>query len=199
MCGLAKFSDVVKKWIYAFNVLVFVSCTTNSIEKQSVEFADKRVMIPFNQLDKRVCSLFADTLLSNKLLRLVKYIKMDGCTPCEISAMMTMERQNIRRGDLKEVGFMYIVETSSREKDFVYAQLCKARIEGAVYLDTCHAFRKANPYVPDNPLFHTFVLNEQDSVVLVGNPFKNEKMEKLLLKVIEKEKQRRKKDKTIRA
>jgi hypothetical protein len=62
-----------------------------------------------------------------------------------------------------------------------------------------YSFRRANPHIPDDPLFHTFVLNEQDSVVLVGDPFKNEKMEKLLLKVIEKEKQRRKKDKNIRA
>lgn len=92
---------------------------------------------------------------------------------------------------MDKVAFVYVVETTSKEKDFVYTQFRDARIEGAVYLDTCHAFRKANPYVPDNPLFHTFVLNEQDSVVLVGNPFKNEKMENLFLKVIERERQRK--------
>jgi len=86
---------------------------------------------------------------------------------------------------------MYVAETPPHEKDFVYAQLCKARLDGTVYLDTCNAFRRANPHIPDNPLFHTFLLNDEDSVLLVGDPFKNEKMERLFLKVIERERERK--------
>lgn len=93
--------------------------------------------------------------------------------------------------EYSDFSYVYIIKTESNFSDFIYAQLCKARIEGVVYLDTCNAFRRANPHIPDNPLFHTFVLNEQDSVVLVGDPFKNEKMERLLLKVIEREKRDR--------
>ena len=64
-------------------------------------------------------------------------------------------------------------------------------IRGTVYLDTCNAFLQANPHVPENTLFHTFVLDEKDKVVLIGDPFKNKKMERLLLKVIEQESKHR--------
>jgi len=54
------------------------------------------------------------------------------------------------------------------------------------------AFIKENPHIPLKGIYHTFLLDENDSVILVGDPFKNEKMEKLLQKVIEREKQRKK-------
>lgn len=46
---------------------------------------------------------------------------------------------------------------------------------------------EANPQIPDNEMFHTFVINKEGKVLMVGNPFANEKMEALFKKVIAKE------------
>lgn len=193
MCRLFQFGNA----LLTMSVL-FVGCT-NRFDKDLEAFVKEPIHIPYQTMDKRVCSIYTDTLSSEKMLRIVNYIDTLDCSTCALSRLAAVEKEKKDLDELKDVGFVYVIETDTEKAENVYFAFCNARIEGAVYLDTCHAFLRANPHIPDDPLFHTFVLNEQDSVVLVGDPFKNEKMEKLLLKVIEKEKQRRKKDKTIRA
>ena len=49
-----------------------------------------------------------------------------------------------------------------------------------------------NPHIPDNEMFHTFVINNEGKVLMVGNPFANEKMEALFKKVIANERKKQK-------
>ncbi len=65
-------------------------------------------------------------------------------------------------------------------------------LEHSVFLDTCNVFKKTNPQMPDNEMFHTFVINKEGNVLMVGNPFANEKMEALFKKVIAKEREKKK-------
>ena len=68
---------------------------------------------------------------------------------------------------------------------------------GYVYLDTCNAFLEANPQIPDNELFHTFVINNEGKVLMVGNPFQSKKMEALFKKVIANEQKKHKTKKPV--
>ena len=43
---------------------------------------------------------------------------------------------------------------------------------------------KLNPHLPDKEEFHTFLLDEENRVLLVGNPVRNIKLKKLYLDVI---------------
>ena len=181
----------MKNGFCALILLLCSACTSNSVTRQMEALSKSHVVIPHKQLDRRICSMFSDTLFSNRTIRLLNYIKLEGCTSCRITGLKTDETRIMKREEFKDVRLMYVAETPPHEKDFVYAQLCKARLDGTVYLDTCNAFRRANPHIPDNPLFHTFLLNDEDSVLLVGDPFKNEKMERLFLKVIERERERK--------
>lgn len=47
----------------------------------------------------------------------------------------------------------------------------------------------------ENGPFHTFVINKEGKVLMVGNPFQNEKMEALFKKVIANEQKKQKKKK----
>ncbi len=62
-----------------------------------------------------------------------------------------------------------------------------------IYLDSCEAFVNSNKAIPESPLYHTFVINKEGKVLMVGNPFQNEKMEELFKKVMAKEKREQKK------
>ena len=61
-----------------------------------------------------------------------------------------------------------------------------------MFIGTCNAFLCDNPQIPDNELFHTFVINNGGNVLMVGNPFQNEKMEALFKKVIANERKKHK-------
>ena len=44
-----------------------------------------------------------------------------------------------------------------------------------ILLDTLGEFEKLNPHLPKNGTFHTFLLDENNNVILVGNPLRNKK------------------------
>ena len=53
-------------------------------------------------------------------------------------------------------------------------------IKGAVYKDTCGAFLRANPHLPkDNEMYHSFVVDEENNVLMVGSPFYSKRVESL--------------------
>lgn len=80
--------------------------------------------------------------------------------------------------------------------DSVY-NLMWIRRTHVIYIDETYKFRQSNPHIPDNELFHTFVVNNEGKVLMVGNPFQNEKMEALFMKIMEKEKKQQEVNKII--
>ena len=54
-----------------------------------------------------------------------------------------------------------------------------------ILLDTLGEFEKLNPHLPKNHLLHTFLLDENNRVVLVGNPLRNKKIEEMFYKIVE--------------
>lgn len=78
----------------------------------------------------------------------------------------------------------YIVCVPKSERKSVYINLCKSRLHGCVYFDYAGVTVKENPLLDKSSLLHSFVLNNRNEVVLVGNPFGNEKLYELLLEIM---------------
>ena len=53
-----------------------------------------------------------------------------------------------------------------------------------IYIDTCGNFKKQNPCLPKEQMFHTMLLDKNDNVVFVGNPVLNKKVKSLFDKVL---------------
>ena len=53
-----------------------------------------------------------------------------------------------------------------------------------ILLDTKGEFLQNNPTIPKSQKYHTFMVDENNKVVLVGNPMGNEKMWELYKKEI---------------
>lgn len=173
-------------------VLFLLGCTNSSHIDEFVQtLVSRPIKIPYEQLDMRPCSHFSDTIFSDKSLRIINYIDSLDCQSCKMLGYVRYEKLYGTDKRFSDVEFVYIINTTVESEEFLYETLCNSRVEGVVFFDTCQAFILANPQIPKNPLFHTFVLNDKDSVLLVGDPFKSEKMEQLFLKVIDNEKQRR--------
>lgn len=166
--------------------LCYGACT--HLETDLKDFMTHRIVIPYDSLDYRICSLYKNDTVCNYKIKLVSLVEEEGCTACLIKDLSERERTFMGKTDYKDVEFVYIFRTTKETSKRLYSKLCNYRIEGTVYLDTCNAFLKANPHIPENELFHTFVINNDGKVLMVGNPFKNKKMEALLDKVISKEK-----------
>ena len=85
-----------------------------------------------------------------------------------------------------DVEFLYIINVNPSNVDAVYSTLCNSRIVSPVYLDTLNSFLTVNPHIPKSKLFHSFVMNDKDSVLMVGSPFSSPRLESLFVDIIKK-------------
>lgn len=164
-------------------VIVNGSCQSNDLKNQLENFSGSKIVFPYDKLDFRVCSFYTDTTELSDRYSFVNYISSVGCTSCEISRIGRMEK-TIPLEMKREIDIIYIVQVEKEKSDWVYNELCNARIDGKVYIDTCNAFINANPLLPSSKLFHSFVLDGEKNVKLVGNPFENTKLYELLEQIL---------------
>ena len=52
-------------------------------------------------------------------------------------------------------------------------------------MDTLGVFIDDNKHIPHHPDMHTFLLDEDNNVLLVGNPLENEKIEEMFWQIVE--------------
>ena len=53
-----------------------------------------------------------------------------------------------------------------------------------IYVDTCNVFTRNNSTIPEERYLHTFLLDRENKIVLVGNPNVNERVESLFQKIM---------------
>ena len=57
-------------------------------------------------------------------------------------------------------------------------------ISSQIYLDSANVFARQNQHVPNDVLFHTFLLDEDLNVVIVGDPVRNEEINKIFWNIL---------------
>lgn len=120
--------------------------------------------------------------------KLVVYMDSTHCTECTLKRMHLWndfyKLESKYEGRFKVV---FIVQTSkkSNTKALVSA-FRRYGVEYPMYIDSTNVFSSMNPHIPSEDMYHVFLADKKDSVVLVGNPQFNEKIEKRLLDILEK-------------
>ena len=102
------------KHILLITALFTTDCTCQ-VNKEIESFVKLPVHIPYQEMDQRVCSMYADSLSTGKTLRLVNYIVSLDCSTCALSHMAAAENLMKNQDELKGVKSVYVIETSSKE------------------------------------------------------------------------------------
>lgn len=169
-------------------LLFFCSSCMNDANMDVINFVSNPVSIPLGQLDNTFCQLSADSIIDTKEYLIVNYIDSLDCHSCKMSKFAKYERLYGNDTALENTGIIYIVRTPVGTEQFLYETFCKSKINGLVFFDTNDTFLHANPLLPKSNMYHSFVINKFGDILLVGDPFKNDKMKNLLLKVVGREK-----------
>lgn len=88
----------------------------------------------------------------NKLNNWNKFIQI-----CEDNDTRVLFLFNPKRGDIMNLKM----------------NIMRQRFKYPVYIDTCGSVKKHNNWIPKNPICHTFLLNDKNKVIMVGDPRKN--------------------------
>lgn len=113
---------------------------------------------------------------------IVTYIDSGGCTKCKLHLSewkrLIHEVTSITNDSMPVLFFLY-----PKNRNELVSTLRKELFNYPVYIDDNNAFNNLNT-LPDNNDFHTFLVNEEQKVIAIGNPIHNPKVKELYLNIL---------------
>lgn len=164
------------KKIFLFIAILFWSCANKSQIKQDI---DNVLSAPI-RLPTEYTAMYQtnDDIVQNDFgseLKILIYTDSASCASCKISKMTLwkpfMDFSNNYNNKLKLI-FIFTSNNSQR----IWKELDVFQFEYPYIIDTLGEFELLNPHLPKNKALHTFLLDKNNNVILVGDPIYNEKM-----------------------
>ena len=168
-----------------FILLALFSCTGNKLEKQLKKFIGTEIHFPDN-LQAYIQG--RDTLmhLSHIPMKMVVWYDSIGCASCRIQQMYDWNeiiQYASEISDFFEPIFIFSPKIIDLYNVNIYLRM--ADFEYPVYIDNRSFFHEINPDIPSDERMHTFLLDKNNKVVLVGSPLHNEPLWELYKELIE--------------
>lgn len=83
-----------------------------------------------------------------------------------------------------DINYIFIVAPKPSEMDDINLELGVTDLQSSVYIDTSYEFRKLNPSMPIDNKYHSFLLGENNEILFVGSPIKNEKVKNIYKRIL---------------
>ena len=166
---------------------VFMACH-GRLTKNVNSMMHKKVLL--DTVDMEVINPRRNVYISNdsdKAFTLIVYNDESECISCNVNNLNEWHRfltQVYSGNNGVKVCFIFSPENESANNIRVLLQ--KQSFGHPVFLDSAHVFEKANPWIPKESIYHTFLLDNNNKIVLIGNPLQNQKINQLFFEVISK-------------
>lgn len=79
--------------------------------------------------------------------------------------------------------FYFIFYSKSAKTNGLMNILKNCSLDYPILIDKNGDFERLNPHLPKNKAMYTFLLDENNNVILVGNPLYNKEIEKIFYKI----------------
>jgi len=167
----------------------FCSCTNpaSKMAETISEMQSRPVSIPYKQMSCWINDSIQDERpWENADLKLVVYTDSFNCSQCTLKKMyLWKDFVKLEKKYFNRFYIFFIIQSGPNSTYALSQNLHYTELNHPVYIDSTNVFIKTNSHIPSEEMFHVFLLNEKDSIVLVGNPLFNPKIEELLLKQVD--------------
>ena len=167
------------KYFFGIIILVIIfSCQNKQVDEiQNTlnHWIGKEILIPKKMVEN--CKLY-----NNADYKIVFYVDSVGCFSCKLDFKEWQDFvENFDLIKNKEINFMFVLQTAKTEK---LEYLIKwDRFKQLIYFDEYNSFYKLNK-LPEKAMFHTFLLDNENKIIAMGDPISNPKIKELYLKII---------------
>lgn len=172
--------------------ILLLSCDSgDNIKRQYEQLTSDTISLCLNQM--MAVSYDGDDILqvktncmSNCAKKMVVFADTSLCTTCYIKQMPNWYNliDSVKRDYGASVEFCFIINVQKQKLDEILKTFEQVNFDYPCFLDTSCVFRRANKNIPDNNLFHNFLLDESNNVIMVGNPQTNKKINWLLFQYL---------------
>ncbi len=171
----------IKLVVFLLPIYFLISCAEKKNNEDLVKsWIGKEMVLPtFKSMERKTSS---DV---NPILKKVKIVTfIDGS--CSICIKSLKEWQLIMKEEqFKELGYIFIISSYDHMVTFKKLNSNFIKLEYPYYYDAGDRLFLKNK-IPDEQLFQTFLLDENNKVVLMGNPNTHEKIYSLYINEITK-------------
>lgn len=174
--------------LFAYSVVILFSCSSHEREFLNIEkMQSEKTDIPYEQM---VCwanvSVQKDSPWKNAKYKLIHYIDSASCSSCYLQKVKINDFLFLME-DLSNNEFynVIILSPGSNAKKDLEHLFSEKLIPQTIFIDSANTFLQRNPHIPSETMYHTFLLDENDKAILVGNPITNKKIKELLMSMFE--------------
>lgn len=115
----------------------------------------------------------------------VIYIDSTRCSPCIIDQLFQWnEFIDSTRAECLDVDYFFIVAPKTEQVEDAFLSIESCGLKNDIYVDTAYLFRKMNKGLPQDAKFHSFVINNENKVILVGDALHSSNIRNLFNKII---------------
>lgn len=168
--------------------LFFVACSNRERQfTKGIELLQsKAVQLPSKGLIMQQGKVLHENIVNNKGLKLIVYADSIGCTSCAITHIDSWDSLiDYAKQNNDQLRCYFIFSPMKKELRSTELMLTNTKFDYPVMLDTLKEFEKLNPHLPKYRDLHTFLLDENNHVILVGNPLRNKKIKEMFYKIVE--------------
>lgn len=168
---------------YITNIQTEMNMTIELMKKNKVKFDfDNMVVFRKDSLNEK----YNATNLGG--YRYVIYLDSIMCSKCEMNrlSMINTVINNSRKDNLKNVEFLLIFDPINSDSATFSINYNLSSLTLPAYLDITHSFKTNNTFIPKDTKYHSFLVDPNDSIVLLGNPIYNDNVESALYNILQK-------------
>lgn len=164
--------------------IITLSSCLNRIESELSSMLGKQFVCDMERLSS-VLNTDAQNIKYKDNYILVIYYDHNECVACHSNRLNNWNKF-IKQCKKENIDILYIFSPEQKDVDYLRTNILSQRFKYPVYIDTCEYIKKQNPWIPENSLFHTFLLDYEKKVILVGDPRRNKKLMDLFWTKIKK-------------
>lgn len=176
-------------------LLIVICCFLSACNSQKRELQEKveklqsvAIDIPYDRMGCWTSdSIMEISPWKKAKLKLIHYVDSATCSTCYLNKIVTYE-QLFRMEKLSNNEFynIFIINPSNIAKKRLETDFHDKLIPQTIFVDSANVFTEVNPNIPSESMYHTFLLDENNNVILVGCPLGNEKIGDMLQATVEK-------------
>ena len=165
-----------------YGIYSFSNRSKRTLEKQLVAMDGMRINLDFENAIT-VYDGIDSTYFPSNTRKLVLYVDSTSCSGCFLSNLVGYH--DINDSLVAHGGELLVLLHPQRGRmEEIKTRMRHERYPFWCIVDVSGEFIAKNPELPENKLLHTFSLDEQSNVILVGDPTRNEKINELFYREV---------------
>ena len=175
----------MKKLCISILSLVFITCKQaprDELRDLVAYWQDREIIFPEAMQFVRYTEEIVNYPFREASNKVLIYIDSMGCTSCKLQLSRWKELKAYT-DSLTNGSVLYIFIFQSANLNKIKGVLRLDHFDHPVYLDRNADFVKLNT-LPENSIFHTFLLDKDNKVLVIGNPLLNPMVKELYIKEI---------------